>query len=290
MNGPGDQIKHAAKRPADYLLEVFQSRRERNPSYSMSAFARDLGASVSLLSRVLSGTRPMTLKFAAQVSEALALKEPESNVLLLSVLQASSKNAKISMKVRARLERKVAEAVATNQAATYTTLEIEQFRAMANWHHLAILNLVTLDDFQSQPAQIAHRLGITTAEARSAIERMIAIGLLQEDPEGRLRRTRQSFYVKTNRSEFAVRKFHQQMIEKASQELQKTSDADFSRRLINGITFACAPEHLELIKDKIDRLQDEILALTQDGAKDSVYQMNVQFFPLTKPKKERESQ
>lgn len=291
MRNANDNLtNNAVKRPEHTLLLVFQSRRERNPSYSVSAFARDLGVSVSLLSRVFAGTRPMTLKFALQISEALNLKEPESNALLLSVLHFSSKNAKISKRVRAKLERQLNSANAASPTTLYTTIEIERFRAVANWYHLAVLNLVTLSDFQNHPTVVARRLGITTAEARNAIERLIGIGLLVEDSQGKLNRTSQNFYVKTQRSEFAVRKFHHQMIEKAAEALRSDSDQAFSKRLINGITFSCAPEHIELIKEKIDRLQNEILALTSNGIRDSVYQMNVQLFPLTQPKKEGEFQ
>lgn len=270
------------KRPVEFLLDVFRSRRERNGAYSISAFARDLGVSISLLSRIFSGTRPMTLKFALQISEALNLTDAELNQLSLSILATSSKNAKISKKVRSKLEK---HSAITARARFFADLEVERFRAMANWHHLAVLNLASLDDFDPQPMFIARRLGITRAEARDALERLIGVGLLAQTPEGGLKRTSQNLYVKTHRSEFAVRNFHKQMIQKASEELSKTSKADFSKRLINGITFACGPEHLELIKDKIDRFQDEILAVTRDGVSDSVYQLNVQFFPLTRTKK-----
>jgi uncharacterized protein (TIGR02147 family) len=273
---------HARMRPVEVLLRTFEQRRERNASYSVSAFARDLGVSPSLLSRVFAGSRPMTLKFALQVVEALDLKDVESNQLVLSVLQCSSKSAKISKKLRAKLEKQAGTITSTDSSEAYTALEVERFRAMANWYHLALLNLVTLDSFCARPAAIARRLGITTIEARSALDRLIATGLIKEEANGKISRTSQAFYVKTARSEFAVRKFHKQMIAKASAELDRTSDVEFSRRLINGITFACGPEHLELIKDKINRFQDEIIALTHSGSRNDVYQMNMQFFPLTK--------
>ncbi len=275
------QTKSLQKFPVDFLREIFLERRERNPSYSTASFARDLGISRSLLSRVLTGSRPITLKLALQISTALDLGEEKSNALVLSIIHNSSKSAKISKKIRAKFEN---NNTPQSPVSLFTTVEIEQFKAMSSWYHLAILNMTVLDGFQNDPVWIAQQLGITTAEVIDAIERMIGVGLLTES-ENALKRTKAHFYVKTNRSEFAVRKFHTQMISKASEELKNTSDADFQRRLINGITFTCGPEHIELIKEKINRLEDEILNVTSNGASTDVYQMNFQFFPLTKNKK-----
>jgi uncharacterized protein (TIGR02147 family) len=275
------------KTPAEFLGRLFDERRERNPHYSMSAFARDLGISVSLLSRVLNGSRPVSLKFAMQVSTALDLSEAESNTLILSVLQASSANAKISKKVRQKLESTLKSESLSESSPLYTTVEVEQFRAMAHWYHLAILNLVSVKDFESEPQWIAARLGISTHEAHEAIERLISLGLLEE--QGcTLKRTKLHLNFKTKKSEFAIRKFHSQMIAKASEELQKTDDESFHRRLINGITFTCSEDQLELIKDKIDKFQDEILNLTSATKGEAVYQLNAQFFPLTKTSDKKE--
>lgn len=269
------------KGPADFVREVFITRRERNSSYTMRAFARDLGVSCSLLSRVLSNTRPMTLKLAMQISSALALSDIETRAVLLSVLQASTKNSKISKKVRAQFEKDSEKNSTDSGVGFYTTLEIEQFKAMANWYHLAILNMTSLDHFKNDPVWIARQLGISTAEVIDAIDRLFSVGLLQEK-EDKLQRTSKSLELKTHRSEFAVRKFHEQMILKAKTELLQTSASDFCSRLINGITFSCGEEHLEAIKDKINQFEDEVLKLASFGTQSSVYQLNVQFFPLTK--------
>lgn len=270
------------RKPAELLREVFLTRKERNPAYSQAAFARDLGTSVALLSRVMSDQRPMSLKFGLQVTTALGLSEQESNALLYSILKNSSKKAKISARVRHRLENDF-NSQSDSNGPVYTTVEIERFKAMSQWYHLAILNLTTVEGFDPSPRWIARALGISNAEAAGASERLVALGLLNET-EGTLNRTKEHFYIKTQKSEGAMRKFHSQMIEKASNELTNADDEQFKRRLINSITFSCGPEHIEAIKDRINRCQDEILALVGTGKKTSVYQMNAQFFPLSQSK------
>lgn len=273
------------KSPAEFLRELFIARKERNPAYSQSAFARDLGASVPILSRVMSGRRPMSLKFGLQVTTALGLSERESNALLYSIVQHSSKKAKISVRMRHRLEKDFeAQSHADSNGPLYTTVEIERFKAMSQWYHLAILNLTTTDGFQATPRWISRALGITNSEATDGLDRLLSLGLLTEVNE-KIERTEKHLYIKTQKSESAMRKFHSQMIGKALVELAETGDDRFQKRLINGITFSCGPEHIEAIKERIDRCQDEILALAGTGKKTSVYQMNVQLFPLTSGEK-----
>jgi uncharacterized protein (TIGR02147 family) len=279
---PVEDTQISVQRSAvEFIRQLYGERNERNPSYSLAAFSRDLGISASLLSRVMSGTRPISLKLAMQISTALDLDESESKTLMLSVLQSSSKRAKISKKVRAKLEKELSSTPSDRSGLFFTTVEIEQFKAMASWYHLAILNLCATEGFINDATWIAQKLGISSVEARDAVERLITIGLLKET-EDKVERTKKSFYIKTKKSEFAVRKFHQQMIGKATEELNDASEEAFQRRLINGITFTCDDEHIELIKEKIDRLENEILALVEGEKRKSVYQMNIQFFPLTK--------
>lgn len=260
------------------LKRVYVERKERNKAYSLSSFSKDLGISVSLLSRILSGERSVSLKLAMHVTTLLEVGEKQSKHIILSMLKAQSKNAKIKKHIRAKLESNLQ---ATNISPEYTSVDIEQFKAIATWYHLAILSLIELRDFKSSTFWISKRLGISSTETRDAIERLFALGLITE-VEGKIQRTKKSLFVKTRRSEFAVRKFHEQMISKALEELNETSQERFEKRLINGMTIACEDKHINLIKEKINQLQEEILNLTETAHATELYQMNVQLYPLTK--------
>ncbi len=278
-NAEANKILHE-RSPADFIREIFLDRRKRNLGYSMNSFSRDLGISKSLLSRIFSGDRPVSLKLALQITSALELSEIDSKSLIFSVVKTSSKTAKISRKLREKLEADLQKHKEKDDAPVHTTIELERFRQMSSWYHMAILNMTKLDNFESDPTWIAKKLGIGLIEVQSALERLFALGLIEEK-NGKIRRSSLGLYVRTNKSEMAVRMFHEQMIDKAKVELKKTAEADFQSRLINGITFTCGQEHVEMIKDRIIKFQDEIFAITSSGAKDSVYQMNVQFFGLT---------
>lgn len=77
------------KTAADYLISIFNDRKEKNPRYSLRAFARSLGVSSGQLSEILSGKRPLSHKLARRISIALALTEDESQKLIFLVSQQS---------------------------------------------------------------------------------------------------------------------------------------------------------------------------------------------------------
>jgi transcriptional regulator with XRE-family HTH domain len=77
------------KTAAEYLISTFNERKEKNPRYSLRAFARSLGVSSGQLSEILSGKRPLSHKLARRIAIALALTEEESQKLIFLVSQQS---------------------------------------------------------------------------------------------------------------------------------------------------------------------------------------------------------
>ncbi len=275
--------------PVAVLRNLFDERKANNAHYSLNAFARDLGMSASLLSRLMSGSRNLTLRQGLHIAAVLGFTQSETNLFVLGIVENASSSAKISRKVRETIERnsklEASQSAAEPASPLYVNYDVERFKTISQWYHLAILNLTFTHQFESSPVFISERLGITPSQAKSAIERLLELGFLESLPDGSLRKTKANLYFKTSRSDFAMREYQGQMIDKAKAELQKTSETDFANRLINSITFACGPEHLELLKKKIDEFQDEVLALTKAGPHREVYQLNCQLFPLTQTQK-----
>jgi len=77
------------KTAAEYLIFTFNERKEKNPRYSLRAFARSLGVSSGQLSEILSGKRPLSHKLARRIAIALALTEEETQKLIFLVSQQS---------------------------------------------------------------------------------------------------------------------------------------------------------------------------------------------------------
>lgn len=281
----GTQSNATRRSPIEVIRALFNDRKSKNSHYSLNAFARDLGLSPSLLSRLLSETRALTLKQGMHIAAVMGFSQAETNLFILGIVENSSDTAKISKKVREKIQQQAALAAESAslpfESPLYVNYDLERFKTISQWYHLAILNLTFTKGFQPTPSFVAERLKISVAEAKAAMDRLIELGFLEETIDGKLRKTQANLYFKTERSEFAMREYQSQMMDKAKAELKKTSAEDFAQRLINSITFACAPEHVGLLKKKIDEFQDEVLAATKPGPHQEIYQLNCQLFPLT---------
>ena len=267
-------MESATNQSTQFLQEYFIEKKQKNSQYSLSAFARDLGLSVSFVSRLLRGERPLTLKQVVQISTLLELSETETKRLIQTV-SGKSKNKRLIDKIESKKKNNL----------TPIKFEIERFKMISQWYHLAILSLIHVSDFQSSPAWIAKRLGITTIEAESAIQRLLKLGLIEKNNHV-LSRAKGSIFVKTKQSEAAVREFHSQMIDKAKDALKKTEQEAFEARYIAGSTIAIDRAKLPELKERLQKFQIEIAELAKSNQYTDVYHLNLHLFPITNKSRE----
>ena len=209
----------------------------------------------------------------------LGLNSEQIDQSISSLVRNASENSKISKKfIKAIKNKKSSDSVKTSQSLTY--YEVERFKAISEWYHLAILNLTLTTDFNSNPIFIAKRLGITSIEAHDAIERLLNLGLLERS-KGKLRKTKQALYIKTASSERAVRDFISQTMDRGKLALKNTSQEDFDNRCMPGITLPINLKSLAMLKERILKFQLEIIDLAKAESYDEVYQFNLNLFPLT---------
>lgn len=72
------------------IRQVFDRRREKNGSYSLRAFARDIDLSPSFLSLFLNGKKNLSLNSAYRIGQRLGL-DPEEQAALFNAVFNSSK-------------------------------------------------------------------------------------------------------------------------------------------------------------------------------------------------------
>ena len=69
------------------IREQLSKRQKANPSYSLRAFARDLGMDPSTLSAILKGKRAFPVKSCEQISQALNLSPMEKQYFFESAFK-----------------------------------------------------------------------------------------------------------------------------------------------------------------------------------------------------------
>ena len=271
--------------PVKIIEQFYLERKNNNSSYSLTAFALALGLSPSQLSRILSGKRNLSPHQASRIAAALNLSNGASTSFVRNAILKAPKGSKVSKATRAMASREITKVKNTAQSTDFplTQYSVERFRVISQWYHSAILNLTFVKGFNPAPEWIAKRLGISVIEAKNAISRLLNLGLLETCQKKGLKKGKGSLYIKTERSEPEMRRFHTEMIDKAKTALEKTSDEDFLNRFINSITFPCDFKSIPEIRTLIIDFEKSILELIQNVPHEEVYQLNCQLFPLTKP-------
>lgn len=257
---------------AEILSAKMALKKQKNSAYSTRAFARDLGISAGFLSHVLSGRKNLSVEKAKLLLPFLNLTETERRQFLKAVLLSSVDSAKGS-----ESHRLIHEA-GYNQ--DYQDIELDRFQYFNNWYHVAIADLTQCSDFKPELTWIAERLGLDIAIVKTSVERLLRLGVIERQGST-YKKTHTHVSIPTTDSQTVIRNFHGQMIEKAKHNLEKTDVEEFKRRHISGITFTVSPDKIEQAKERIAAFKREMADLSDGEDVTELYQMNVQFFPLT---------
>jgi len=260
--------------PMEYLGSVLQEKQARNPRFSLRAWSRQLGfKSPSMLSAVLKGQRKLKPALATRIALTLELTPLERRYLEVMSLADNSRSDH-----EKQIHLDILETLRPRQESH--ELDLDHFRFIADWYHLAILEMVSLPDFDEDSEAIAQRLGGTLAPmlARAAIDRLLRLELLSRNENGRLVRTPSRVKTGDSIPSSAVRSHHLQMIKKAEAALQ---NQPMEERDFRGTTLPLRKKDLPQLKKLVGEFHKKVQALSSDQG-DEVYRVNSQAFSLTR--------
>ncbi len=253
------------------LRTEFADRLERNPRYSLRAFARTLGLSPGALSQIMAAKRFPSIALTEKIATLLGL-EPEERVSFL---------ASITEMHRARALKRIPRALKNlkpSPPAWNSELPSEAFRVLSDWHHFAILELTFLPGFQAKGQWIASQLGISKAEAVLALQRIMGLGILTCDGRGKWRK-KDALLASADPglTSSAHRKRQRQILEKAIVALEETP---FDERDQSAVTMAIDPSRIPEAKRRIREFRRELCAFLEGGKRERVYELSISLFPL----------
>lgn len=254
----------------EYLKREFEVRTRRNPSYSLRAYARDIGMSPSKVSECLRGLRGISPLLARKLARKLDLSSQESKAFVAMVESEHSRSAVA--------REKASERIKTLQATNgYSELDLERFRIISDWWHFSILEMCDLIDAEADPKWFAKRLEISVQAAKDAIERLIDFGLL-EAVDGKLRQTQVHLATPSGVPSRALREHHSQIISKANEAIEKYT---VDERDLSSMTMSFDSSELEQAKEFLKEFRRRFAKDFQRSEnKDRVYCLSIQFFPM----------
>lgn len=246
--------------PFRILLQgELEKRCQKNPNYSLRAFSRDLQISPSALSAMIRGKRKITSPMLQRLGRELGLP--------------AHKVAHYQQQMQLGGMR-------------FVDLEEDKFSVIADWYHIAILELMKLDAFQEDPRWIAKALGISIHEAQAAIERLQRVDILEIDNQGNWHNKIGEYFssLKEGRTSEAARQFQKQIFSKARQAIRKENAHERSH---TGMTMAINKKDLPKAIQEIRSFQRRMSELMEKDVseKDEVYHLGISFFSLLEEQK-----
>lgn len=246
------------------LNSKFLSFRSSNPSYSLRAFAKKLAMSPGAVSELLKGQRRASLRVAEKVADKLLLDPQERATLFEQFPQRLKRRRSGQPEV---------------QVLKYRQLTSDQFELIAEWQHYAILSLMETVDFHASISWISKRLGISRVASEQAFKRLLRLGLVAKNTEGKYSLTSVRCRTTDDITSVSLRRAHAQNLENAKISLERDV---VEKRDFTFITMAIRPDRIPQAKEKIRKFQDEISTLLEEAPQTEVYQMCIQLFPLSK--------
>lgn len=254
---------------SDLLGKEFSRRKQRNTSYSLRAFARDLRMSPSRLSEVLSGKEGLSEKSVDGIASTLTKKTVERGFIKDLVLAEFSRNEK----VRAAAQERITE---IRKAESFRRLKEDQFRVISDWYHAAILELVHLPEFQDDSRWIGKRLGIAASTAQSALVRLQNLGLL-ERIDGKWSARPEAYSAFSDMPSSAIRRFHMQIQTMHSESLRE--DPMHDRQFLSMI-LAVPRSRLDEFKSEMNKFATQFWQKIEHESKDDLYSLSLQLCPV----------
>jgi uncharacterized protein (TIGR02147 family) len=249
---------------SEWLRVELLARCQKNPRYSLRAFAKHLDVSPSFLSRVMAGKRQLTQKTGEQIARRIAKSPGELEDFLKILGKSKTLSAETHEQVSARV------------------LSEDVFHVISDWYHYAITELVFLPGFKNNPKWISEKLGITPVQARKAVDRLTRLGILRNQ-KGKTVKVVKDLKTTSEIASFAIRRFNKQVLELAANALDNIS---LDKRDITTMTFSMDMAQMPLAKEKIRAFRRSLTRQLERGTPTDVCILQVQLYPLTVSEKD----
>ncbi len=237
------------------LNSELSKRIQKNPSYSLRAFAKDLDINDSTLSKYISGKRKISPQKIIALGKKLGLNDKSLTEIASNGNNLLNKNE--------------------------INLSVEKFNLMSEWYFDAIIEIIKTDSSMDLKS-IAKKLKITQVQTNSAVKQLIDLKVISQTENGFIchqEKSLMAFHDNKFTSE-ALKNYQEQILNLSKRALK--NDPRKKRNHTSHI-IAVSNEILPEIIKKIQKFQHELADYIEEheAPKDDVMAMQFTLFKLT---------
>ena len=164
-------------------------------------------------------------------------------------------------------------------------VEIDQYSFYQKWYHSAIQCLLLFHKFSGDFKSLAAKMSpaITVKEAKESIHLLEDLGFIRKQDDGSYQVQDARITTGDKWQSAAIRNYQEDSLKLAAESLTRHPK---ELRDISTVTMTLSSKNLEEVKARIKELRHSLLHMRGEGdPPDTVYQVNVQVFPLTQAEK-----
>jgi uncharacterized protein (TIGR02147 family) len=265
-----------------YLGDYYTAAKANTKAFSYRYFSRKAGySSPNFLKLVIEGKRNVSSDSIDRFAKALKMTSAERRFFrdLVDFCQAETVEEKNKAFDRVAASRRFRKA---------RRLERAFFLYLSRWFYVAIRELAASPEFTTDPKWIAEQLvpNIKPAQAQEALDALLELGLLVQEEDGRISRGETSVTTGHEVRALGVKNYHRQMLQRAAESMKLVKQ---KHRDVSALTVCISPSAVEEFKERIHGFREGMLDLgDRDENPTAVYQLNIQFFPLSKVAEDEE--
>jgi len=260
-----------------YLKDYYQEEKKK-PIFSYRLFAqRGSITNPVLLKLVIDSKRNLTKSTIQKFSNALQLSKSESDYFEYLVFYNQAKTSQEKQVYLEKLQ-------GIGKRINVFFLSRDQYEFYHTWYHSAIRELAVFMKWESDYMKLGSALHppIKPREARRSIKLLLKLGLLQRKKDGDYSQSQPTISSGPIHEDvtLAIRRLHKEWAKLGLEALENTPQSD---RDITGTTVGISHKNFNRITQEIREFRKRIMSIsTEEPQIDRVYQLTVNFFPLSK--------
>jgi uncharacterized protein (TIGR02147 family) len=257
-----------------FLNDALRERKRSNPHFSYRYIAYHLNLkSPGFINWVVHGRRKLPESLIQKVAELFKLGEREREYFSLLVKYNHCNDI-------AERETLFKELIGFQKKQS-SLLKPQQYQLFGNWFYLAIREMTRIfkfkDDFHALATML--RPKIKAKEAREAIDILQKIDLIRRGEDGFFKPVETLVTTGDVWESELIKNLQIQLVELGKKAIVSVPKQE---RDISNLTFCASEMTMRRIADEIAALRQKILALSEnDKEADTVYQCNMQLFPIS---------
>lgn len=256
-----------------YLRDYYEEKKSAG-KISLRIFSQKAGFTApNYLKLVMDGERNLSPASVRKFIKALSLAKDEAEFFTNLVFMNQAESHEEKNHYYQRLSK-------ISRYLEVKHVEKDQYEFFSKWYYAAIREITILPGFVEDPTWIAKALipAIAPGQARDAIDLLLRLGLIVRDGEGKLRPSDRAISGGNEVTFLASCNFHIQMLKRAAEYVARSKQ---TTREFSSLTIALSSEKFKIAKRRIQEFRRELHALLADcDDSNSVYQLNLQLFPL----------